>query len=87
MYKNRLLREIKALAKKLKLGDDITIHALRHTFASHLVMKGVDLATVKKLMGHSDIDTTMIYSHLTEKHVDEAVDKLSFSDPIAKTLV
>lgn len=52
--------------------------ALRHTFASHLVMKGVDLATVKKLMGHSDIDTTMIYSHLTEKHVDKAVDKLNF---------
>ena len=41
-------------------------------------MKGVDLATVKKLMGHADIDTTMIYSHLTEKHVDAAVDKLNF---------
>jgi len=41
-------------------------------------MKGVDLATIKKLMGHSDIETTMIYSHLTEKHVDDAVEKLRF---------
>ena len=78
IHKNRLLKRFKTLAKQLKFGETDTIHALRHTFASHLVMKGVDLATVKKLLGHSDIDTTMIYSHLTEKHVDEAVDKLSF---------
>jgi integrase len=79
IYKNRLLKRYKTLAKNLNFGEADTIHALRHTFASHLVMKGVDLATVKKLMGHSDIDTTMIYSHLTEKHVDSAVEKLNFS--------
>jgi len=78
IFKNRLLKRFKTLAKKLDFGEADTIHSLRHTFASHLVMKGVDLTTIKKLMGHSDIDTTMIYSHLTEKHVDEAVDKLSF---------
>lgn len=78
IFKNRLLKRFKTLAKKLDFGEASTIHTLRHTFASHLVMKGVDLATIKKLMGHSDIDTTMIYSHLTEKHVDEAVTKLSF---------
>jgi site-specific recombinase XerD len=78
IYKNRLLRAIKSLAKKLKLGDDVNVHTLRHTFASQLVMKGVDLATVKQLLGHSDIETTMIYSHLTDEHVDKAVDKLSF---------
>lgn len=78
IYKNRLLCRFKTLAKRLKFGEADTIHSLRHTFASHLVMKGVDLATIKNLMGHSDIDTTMIYSHLTEKHVDEAVDRLSF---------
>ena len=78
IFRNRLLRRIKTLAKKLKLGDDVGIHTLRHTFASHLVMKGVDLATIKQLMGHSDIETTMIYSHLTEDHVNNAVDKLNF---------
>ena len=78
IYKNRLLKRYKALAKKLNFGEADTVHSLRHTFASHLVMKGEGLATVKRLMGHADIDTTMIYSHLTEKHVDAAVDKLNF---------
>ncbi len=78
IYKNRLLKRFKTLAKNLKFGEVDTVHALRHTFASHLVMKGVDLATVKQLMGHSDIDTTMIYSHLTNKHVEDAVQKLDF---------
>jgi len=41
-------------------------------------MSGVDLPTVKKLLGHSDIATTMIYAHLADEHVDKAVDKLSF---------
>lgn len=78
IYKNRLRKRFMTLTKQLGFGDVTKIHALRHTFASHLVMKGVDLPTLKRLMGHSDIDTTMIYSHLTEKHVDEAVDKLNF---------
>ena len=78
IYKNRLRKRLMTLTKKLGFGEVTQIHTLRHTFASHLVMKGVDLATVKKLMGHSNIDTTMIYSHLTEKHVGEAVDRLKF---------
>lgn len=41
-------------------------------------MKGVDLPTIKKLMGHADIETTMIYSHLAQDHVSDAVDKLDF---------
>jgi len=78
IYKNRLRNRLMTLTKQLGFGEVTQIHALRHTFASHLVMKGVDLATIKQLMGHSDIETTMIYSHLTEKHVDQAVDKLDF---------
>ena len=41
-------------------------------------MKGVDLPTVKKLMDHSDIDTTMIYSHLADSYVNKAIEKLVF---------
>lgn len=54
------------------------LHSLRHTFASHLVMKGVDLPTVQKLMCHSDIKTTIIYAHLAPDHLVGAVDKLEF---------
>lgn len=51
----------------------ITWHTLRHTFASRLVMAGVDLATVQRLMGHSSITTTMRYAHLARPHVEESV--------------
>jgi len=44
--------------------DDFTFHGTRHTFGSHLVMAGVDLATVSKLMGHTKINMTMRYAHL-----------------------
>lgn len=51
----------------------ITWHTLRHTYASRLVMAGVDLATVQKLMGHASITTTMRYAHLARPHIEEAV--------------
>ena len=53
-------------------------HDLRHTYASHLVMSGVDLRTVKELLGHSSINTTMIYSHLSKPHIKKAVGMLNY---------
>jgi len=52
-------------------------HDLRHTFASHLVMKGVDMMTVKELMGHKSIKMTERYSHLSQAHKSKAVEQLS----------
>lgn len=53
-----------------------TWHDLRHTFASRLVMKGVDLRTVQELLGHASIVTTMRYAHLSQPHQHSAVEKL-----------
>jgi len=78
--KTKLREELIKTTKRCNFPEVTKIHSLRHTFASHLVMKGVDLPTVQKLMGHSDIQTTMIYSHLTPDHLVEAVDKLDLTD-------
>jgi site-specific recombinase XerD len=52
---------------------DFTFHDLRHIFASRLVMSGVDLPTVKELLGHKDISMTLRYTHLSSGHKQHAV--------------
>ena len=69
-----------ALAKCNVEGD---VHKLRHSFASNLTMKGVDLASVAQLLGHTDVKTTQIYTHLSPSHIREAVGKLG-DDPDAE---
>jgi len=76
--RTKLREQLIKVAEKAGIDNLTQIHALRHTFASQLVMKGVDLPTVQKLMGHSDIQTTMIYAHLAPDHLAEAVDRLVF---------
>jgi len=76
--RTKLRENMIQIAKQAGIEDLTKLHTLRHTFASHLVMQGVDLPTVKKLMGHSDIQTTMIYAHLAPDHLADAVDKLAF---------
>ncbi len=60
-------------------------HCLRHTFASRLVMAGVDLRTVQELMGHKSIAMTVRYAHLDLRHTLAAVERLSGANPEAPT--
>jgi len=78
--KTKLREQLIRLGKQAGIEDFTKVHTLRHTFASHLVMKGVDLPTVQNLLGHTDIQTTMIYSHLSPDHLVDAVNKLGFDE-------
>jgi site-specific recombinase XerD len=60
---------------------DFKWHDLRHTFASRLVMAGVDIRTVQELMGHKQITQTMRYAHLSPQHRTGALEKLSAQLP------
>jgi len=70
-----IYRRFQEIARKAGM-DKAKVHTFRHTFASYMVMSGVDLPTVQKLLGHKDITTTMIYAHLAPEHLKSAVSKL-----------
>ena len=66
---------LKTYATKAKLGDKISPHILRHSFATHFLEGGADLRAVQLMLGHSQITTTQIYTHVNRKHIQYAYEK------------
>jgi len=67
VHENGLQKYIKKAAEQAGITKKVNCHALRHSFATHLLESGYDIRTVQELLGHADVSTTMIYTHVLNK--------------------
>ena len=62
-------RQLRALRRQMNLPDSVTPHALRHSFATHLLASGADLRSLQELLGHSSLSTTQLYTKIDERQL------------------
>ena len=74
LNRQTIFKFIKEYAEKIGL-EDISPHTLRHSFATHLIQNRADVRSVQQMLGHADISTTQIYTHLTDTHLRQTYEK------------
>ena len=65
---NTLQKQMKNAVRQSGLAKQVSVHTLRHSFATHLLENGYDIRTIQELLGHADVKTTMIYTHVASKN-------------------
>jgi len=84
MSRNGIYDRVRSHSRKARIGKNVSPHTLRHSFATHLVKAGVDLLTLRDLLGHRQITSTQIYLHSTAQDLREAAEMHPVSNLIAK---
>ena len=80
VYENYVTRGVKNAARAAGIAKPVSCHTLRHSFATHLLEAGYDIRTVQELLGHASVETTMLYTHVTNKGARGVRSPLDSSD-------
>jgi site-specific recombinase XerD len=79
LHETHVQKAIRRAVRKSKLTKRVSAHTFRHSFASHLLQANYDIRTIHELLGHSDVRTTMIYTHtIKSRTLKEARSPLDF---------